>query len=105
VNAYAKTVCITLATLAISAAVVARPAEPEAVILPAPTVAALLQYLNSRPYQEVSGLITSLQRCLQDQVPDANGLVSEHGNCPEIAVDLRQMKAPHAPILPGPVHP
>jgi hypothetical protein len=77
-----------------SAAVSARPAEPVAVVLPAPVMSGVLQYLSNRPYQEVAGLISSLQRCLQDQVPDEKGIVAERGNCPEIAVDLRQMKTP-----------
>lgn len=99
-NAYVKTVLIALAAVAASAAVAARPAEPDAIILPAPVVATLLQYLNNRPYQDVAGLMGGLQRCLQDQVPDDKGTVAERGNCPEIAVPLRQIKIPLSRAMP-----
>lgn len=104
-NAYIKTVCITFVALAASALVTARPAEPGTILLPAPVVTSLLQYLYNRPYQEVAGLMGSLQRCLQDQVPDEKGIIAERGNCPEIGKGLRQLKIPLTENPPKPLHP
>ncbi len=101
-NAYLKTVGITLVAVVASAVVAARPAEPTSVVLPALTVTTLMQYLATRPYQEVAGIMSDLQRCLRDQVADDKGVVAERGNCPEIAVSLRQMKVPLVATLTPP---
>ena len=99
-NAYVKSICMAVGAIAASAVVSARPAEPGAVVLPSPIVASIMQYLNARPYQEVSGLMGNLQRCLQDQVPDEKGNIAERGGCPEITIPLRQMRTPLAKAPP-----
>jgi hypothetical protein len=103
-NVYLKTFCITVAAVAIAAAVSARSAEPTAIVLPTSTVTNLMQYLNSRPYQEVAGIVNDMQRCLQDQLSDAKGLTAERGNCPELGTALRQLKVPlsTSPTPPNP---
>lgn len=74
--------------------------EPPAVLVPSTTVTAVLQYLNTRPYQEVAGIIQGFQRCLQDQLPDDKGIIAERGQCPEISPGLAQLKQPLSPKPP-----
>ena len=103
-NSYVKAGLVAITALAASAAIAARPneADPTVIQLPSSVVSSVLVYLNARPYQEVASIINNMQRCIQDQVPDANGAVVEHGGCPEIAANLRRLKAPPPKLEPSP---
>jgi hypothetical protein len=97
VKAYIKLVLVTLCAMALSAALEAAraaPAQPEVVVLPSSAVLGMLNYMASRPYQEVAAAIGAVQRCLQDQVPDDKGNLIAHGACPEITASIRRLNAP-----------
>ncbi len=109
-NTYLKTVLIAVVAVAASALVTARSmppvqtaeTNPTVIVLPASVVTGLLQYLYGRPYQEVAGQVSNMQRCLQDQLPDSNGAVVARGNCPEISGTLQRLAVPvpHRPVPP-----
>ena len=62
-------------------------AEPATLILPTPVVAAIGKYLSERPYAEVASMVAALQQCVSVQVPNAQGAIVSHGECPAVTAD------------------
>ena len=71
--------------------------EPATLILPTPVVAAVGKYLSERPYAEVAGMVQALQQCVAVQVPNAQGAVTSHGECPAVTAAMQNPAAPPAP--------
>ena len=78
-----------LALSILAAPVLALAGEPATLILPTPVVAAVGKYLSERPYGEVAGIIQSLQQCVAVQVPNAQGAVVSHGECPAVTAAMK----------------
>lgn len=82
-----------------AAPALAAPPAPGVVVLPTSVLNPLLQYLASRPWGEVDGIITQLQPCLKAQAEGAEGV-----GCPEIKETMQELavtKASHSKE-PGP---
>ena len=78
-----------LALSILAAPVLALAEEPATLILPTPVVATIGKYLSERPYGEVAGIIQSLQQCVAAQVPNAQGAVVSHGECPAVTAAMK----------------
>lgn len=72
------------------ASLAARAEEPATLILPTPVVSAIGQYLSQRPYAEVAGMIAALQGCASVQVPNAQGAIVSHGECPAVTTAMQK---------------
>ena len=86
-----------LALSILAAPVLALAGEPATLILPTPVVAAVGKYLSERPYAEVAGMVQALQQCVAVQVPNAQGAVTSHGECPAVTAAMQNPAAPPAP--------
>lgn len=74
-------------------------AEPATIILPTPVVSALAQYLAQRPYGEVAQMIGQMQQCVAVQVPNAQGAIVSHGECPAVTQAEQERDAAQAKAI------
>lgn len=89
-----------LPLLLASPALAEQPADPATLILPTPVVNAVAQYLIQRPYAEVAQMLGKLQGCIAVQVPNAQGAIVSHGECPAVTAALQSAPVPPAPAAP-----
>ena len=68
-----------------------------------PGMAQLLQYLGSRPYNEVAPYVEMLNGCISEQLPQ-NGTVRSGGICPAVTAALAERDKALA-AKPGPKKP
>ena len=68
--------------------------EPATLILPTPVVSAMMQRLAQDPAVQ---MLQALQQCVAVQVPNAQGAVGSHGECPAVTAAMQKPAAPPAP--------
>lgn len=64
-------------------------ADPATLIMPTPVVTSLAQYLAKQPYADVAVLMRAIQDCVSVQVPNAQGAILSHGECPAVTAALQ----------------
>lgn len=74
---------------------------PDTVELPSDVVLQVQQYLGTRPFNEVAGLLGMIQACLNVQIPQ-NGVTVSNGQCPAVsaAIQVRSAKQVSTPSTP-----
>lgn len=73
-------------------------ADPATLIMPTPVVTSLAQYLAKQPYGDVAVLMKAIQECVAVQVPNSQGAIVSHGECPTVTAAMQaQHQAEHPP--------
>lgn len=75
--------------------------EPATLILPTPVVSAIAQYLSQHPYSEVAQMVQAIQQCASVQVPNAQGAIVSHGECPAVTAAMQRVVPAPAPAAPA----
>jgi hypothetical protein len=75
------------------APIAARAEDPATLVLPTPVVTAMMQRLAQDPAVQI---LQALQGCVSLQVPNGQGAIVSHGECPAVTAALAP-KAPPAP--------
>jgi hypothetical protein len=71
--------------------------EPKTVIMPAPLVVQMENYLTKQPLGESLNLFQSIRDCLQVQVP-VNGVIASHGQCQTVTEEVNRRAAEEAKL-------
>jgi hypothetical protein len=79
--------------------------EPTTLMLPTSVILSISQYLSQRPYADVAQMIAGLQACISVQVPNAQGAVVSHGECPAVTAALNAKENTKEPATKTPITP
>ena len=75
--------------------------EPSTIILPSSLVVAIGDYLRTKPYSEVSNIIDAMKECVQVQIPNAQGAIVSHGQCPVVTAAMQPKTSPETQSSPA----